>query len=446
MNPFRRAQLGWDIRGSLLVRPFAVMIITIALAEVLPALEADGRMRLPTALAALLATEPGSAQVVLATMAGSMITVVSVVYTILVVALTLASIQFSPRILSSFLRHTSTQWTLQFSPRILSSFLRHTSTQWTLGLVVGTFAYCVLLLRSLRLDPPFVPMASLTLAVALVLASLSALVWFIHHIANGIQANHLVDRLAAETEPVVDEVWTTMPQPEAPSPTVAGTPIQSNSSGYVQLIDTNGLRRLASRGLVVIVERGMGRFVRAGAILARIDPPAAATPDVAATVRAAFDLGPVRTFQEDIEWGFRQIVDIALKAISPAINDPSTAATCIDHLTRLLTRALGRFPPPRVEQHGRGVLVLPHTTAVDLVDLAFEQLRQYSRNDMAVSLRLLRAFAEVGQATADAAVHDRLKSHARLLETAVRPNFAPGDCDELDRRLAAVAALGTSPL
>jgi uncharacterized membrane protein len=424
MNPFRRAQLGWDIRGSLLVRPFAVMITTIALAEVLPALEADGRLRLPTALAALLATEPGSAQVVLATMAGSMITVVSVVYTILVVALTLASIQFSPR--------------------ILSSFLRHTSTQWTLGLVLGTFAYCILLLRSLRLDPPFVPLASLSLAVALVLASLSALVWFIHHIANGIQANHLVDRLAAETEPVVDEVWTATPQPEAPSPTVAGIPIQSNSSGYVQLIDTNGLRRLAGRGLVVIVERGMGRFVRAGAILARIDPPAAATPEVAATVRAAFDLGPVRTFQEDIEWGFRQIVDIALKAISPAINDPSTAATCIDHLTRLLTRALGRFPPPRVEQHGSGTLVLPHTTAVDLVDLAFEQLRQYSRNDMAVSLRLLRAFAEVGQATADPTVHDRLKSHARLLETAVRPNFAPVDCDELDRRLAAVAALGTS--
>jgi uncharacterized membrane protein len=423
MNRFRRAQLGWDIRGSLLVRPFAVMVGGIALAEILPALEAAGRLRLPTALAALLATEPGSAQVVLATLAGSMITVVSVVYTILVVALTLAS--------------------MQFSPRILSSFLRHTSTQWTLGLVVGTFAFCVLVLRSLRVDPPFVPLASLALAVMLVLASLSALVWFIHHIANGIQANHLVDRLAAETEPVIDEVWTTTPQPEAPAPNVSGMGIPSNRSGYIQLIDTNGLRRLAGRGLVVVVERGMGRFVSVGAILARVDPPAAAPPDVAVVVRDAFDLGPVRTFQEDVEWGFRQIVDIALKAISPAINDPSTAATCIDHLTRLLTRALKRFPPPRVERHGSGTLVLPHTTAVDLIDLAFEQLRQYSRGDMAVSLRLLRAFAEVGEATAEPAIHDRLKSHARLLETAVRPSFAPMDCDELNRRLAAVEALGT---
>jgi uncharacterized membrane protein len=181
-----------------------------------------------------------------------------------------------------------------------------------------------------------------------------------------------------------------------------------------------------------------------GAILARIDSPAAATPEVAGAVRAAFDLGPVRTFQEDVEWGFRQIVDIALKAISPAINDPSTAATCIDQLTRLLTRAFGRFRPPTVERHGNGTLVLPHTTAVDLVDLSFEQLRQYSRNDMSVALRLLRAFAEVGQATANPAVHDRLKTHAQLMEASVRPNFDPLDCDEFDRRLAAVAALGRS--
>jgi uncharacterized membrane protein len=137
MNPFRRAQLEWDIRGSLLIRPFATMIAFIALAEILPALEDDGLVRLPVALASLLDTEPGSAQVVLATLAGSMMTVVSVVYTILVVALTLAS--------------------MQFSPRILSSFLRHTSTQWTLGLVVATFVYCILILRSIRLDPPFVP-------------------------------------------------------------------------------------------------------------------------------------------------------------------------------------------------------------------------------------------------------------------------------------------------
>jgi hypothetical protein len=85
----------------------------------------------------------------------------------------------------------------------------------------------------------------------------------------------------------------------------------------------------------------------------------------------------------------------------------------------------------------------PASDCGGLVDLAFEQLRQYSRNDMAVALQLLRAFAEVGQATEDPAVHDRLKNHARPEDTAVRPNFAPVDCDELDTRLAAVAALGT---
>jgi uncharacterized membrane protein len=422
MNPFRLAQLAWDLRGGLLIRPFAVMGALAALAEILPWAERAGWLAMPAPLLPLFATEPGSAQVVLATLASSMMTVVSVVYTILVVALTLAS--------------------MQFSPRILSSFLRHASTQWTLGLVAGTFVYCVLLLRAVRLDPPFVPLGSLGFAVALVLASLGALVWFIHHIANGIQANHLVDRLATETEPVIDQVWSAAPIASA-SAIAPTSPVFADRSGYVQLIDTAALRRLAASGQVIAVERGMGRFVAHGAVLARIDPPPG--PEVAAAVRAAFDLGPVRTLQEDVEWGFRQIVDIALKAISPAVNDPSTAATCIDQLARLLTRALGRFPPPAVERHGTGALAVPHSGRVDLVDLAFEQLRQYSRTDMAVSLRLLRAFAEVGEATVDPAVHDRLRAHARLLETAVRPNFAPMDCDELDRRLAAVAALGTIP-
>ena len=419
MNPFRLAQLTWDLRGSLLVRPLAAIAALAVLAEGLPALERSNRVPLPEPLAAFLATEPGSAQVVLATLAGSMMTVVSVVYTLLVVALTLASIQFSPR--------------------ILSSFLRDTATQWTLGLVAGTFAFCVLLLRAVRLDPPFVPVVSVALAVALVLISLSALVWFVHHIANGIQANHLVDRLAAETEPVIDDVWLTQAPALAAAPVLHGGPILADRSGYVQLIDKVALRALASAGRRIQVERGMGRFVAAGSLLARTDPPA--TPEVAAAVRAAFDLGPVRTQQEDIEWGFRQIVDIALKAISPAVNDPSTAATCIDQITRLLLRALARFPPSPVEIHGTGALVIATATATDLIDLSFEQLRQYGRTDMAVALRLLRAFAEVGSATQEGAVHARLVWHARILETGVRAHFPAADCDEFDRRLRAVEAL-----
>lgn len=420
LDRFRMAQLGWDVSGSLLVRPFLLIGLLVVAAEGLPVLEERGALPLPGAVARWLATEPGSAQVVLGTLAGSMMTVVSVVYSLLVLALTLASVQFSTR--------------------ILTSFLRHASTQWALGLVAGTFAYCVLVLRSVRMDPPFVPGVSLALALALVLASLATLVWFVHYLANGIQATHLVDRLASDTERVLDEAWSGAPGVVLPPPETVGVPVVAPASGYLQLIDVTALRALAAAGHTVTLTHGVGRFVAEGAVVAHVSPH---SPAVAAAIQRAFDIGPVRTMQDDVEWGFRQIVDIALKAISPAVNDPSTAVMCIDHLGRLLLRTTRRFPPPSVERHGAGWLVLRPATAVDLVDLAFEQLRQYGRTDMAVVLRLLRVITEVGAASADPAVRERLALHLRLLDDPVRGHFAAGDCEEHASRIAAArAALG----
>lgn len=414
---FRLAQIGWDMSGSLLVRPFVLIGALVVLAETLPVLEGRGVVPLPGVLARWLATEPGSAQVVLGTLAGSMMTVVSVVYSLLVLALTLAS--------------------MQFSTRILSSFLRHASTQWALGLVAGTFAFCVLVLRSVRVDPPFVPPLSLAMAVGLVLASLAALVWFVHHIANGIQATHLVDRLASDTERVIDEVWGAEPTGESPPPDVDGMPVLAARSGYVQLIDLATLRRLAADGHSLTLAHGVGKFVVEGAVIAHVAPH---TPAIGARIQRAFDIGPVRTMQDDVEWGFRQIVDIALKAISPAVNDPSTAVMCIDHLGRLLVRAVRRHPPARVERHGAGWLVLQPAMPADLVDLALEQLRQYGRTDMAVALRLLRVITDVGAATTNPAVRARLALHLRLLDEPVRGGFAPEDCEEHGRRVAAARA------
>ena len=154
-------------------------------------------------------------------------------------------------------------------------------------------------------------------------------------------------------------------------------------------------------------------------------------------VRAAFDLGPVRTLQDDVEFGVRQIVDIALKAISPAVNDPSTAATCIDHLGRLLIRLAGRRAPASQ----RDGLVVPQPTHVDLIDLAFEQIRQYGKGDMAIALRLLRVLGDIASVTRDRVALERLATHGRLVEAAARTAFAPEDCDELDRRAARLRGL-----
>ncbi|MEQ1507105.1 MAG: DUF2254 domain-containing protein [Myxococcota bacterium] len=417
---FRLRQLQWDLASGLLFRPFLIIAGLATVGELLPLLEAQHPP--PDLVHRWLATEPGSAQVVLGTLAGATMTVVSVVYSILVVALSLASVQFSTR--------------------IVAGFLRDPASQRTLGLLVGTFAYALVVLRSVRTDPPFVPELAVAGAIALALASLAALVWFIHHIANQIQANTLVDRLATETEAVIDEVFGETPLIEAPVtvPAIPMITIRATRSGYLQLADRDRLRALAANGAWVVVARGVGQFVAERAELARIGPPERVGPEVVRELHAAFDLGAGRTMQQDVEWGFRQIVDIALKAISPAVNDPSTAATCIDHLGRLLIRAAHRHAPARVDRVGDGGVSLPVPTTADLVDLAFEQLRQYGRADMAVALRLIRAAHDVADATTDPTVHRRLAAHTRLLDASVRAAFPVDDCEELGRRVAAALA------
>lgn len=138
--------------------------------------------------------------------------------------------------------------------------------------------------------------------------------------------------------------------------------------------------------------------------------------------------------QEDAEWGLRQIVDIGLKAISPAVNDPLTGALCIDHLSRLLIRAGQRGTPPSVQVVGAGTVVIPAPVFSDLVDLAFDQLRQYGRADLAICLRLLRAMADVAEAVDHADGRDRLREHAGAVVAGARAAFPTEDLRELDRR------------
>lgn len=420
---FRVRQLAWDLRASLLFRPLWVILSLALVAIVLPRWEA-ARMAVDPRFAAFeawLALEPGAAQVVLGTLAGSLMTVVSVVYSILLVALSLAS--------------------MQFSTRILAGFMRDRTSQNTLGLLLGSFVFALLTLRAVRLDPPFVPGVAVSVAIGLAVSSLLALVWFIHHIVQSIQANHLVDRLAAQTEPVIDEVFPPAVDVPVPAPPVqAGAArVPATTSGYVQLVDVERLLGVAAQaGAEIHLLRAMGRFAPAGAPLFAVSPAAALTPAVADALRAALDLGPVRTLQQDAEWGLRQIVDIALKALSPAVNDPSTAATCLDHLTRLLIRAAGRGCPPVVSSRGGGRVIVPQPTLADLIDLAFEQIRQYARGDMAVSLRLCRALRDVASCTRDPAALARIEAQARLLAAGLSDVFAAEERDELLRRLTEI--------
>ena len=345
-----------------------------------------------------------------------MMTVVSVVYSILLVALSLAS--------------------MQFSTRVLATFMRDRASQSALGMLVGTFVYALLVLGRVHTDPPFVPVISTLGALALALSSLATLVWFIHHIVRSIQANHLVDAIAVETESVIDAVFgPRLPPGEGPRPALrptppeGATPVIATVSGYVQLVAVDALLEAAAGGRLVVV-RGMGQFVAEGAPIAwwfgkeRVD---------GRRVNAAFDLGPTRTMQDDVEWGFRQIVDVGLKAISPAVNDPSTGATCVDQLGRLCVRAAGREAPEGRFERGGAVVELPAPSFSNLVRLSFQQLRQYGRGDMAMLLRILRALGDVAEVTTDPAGRAEILEQGRLAWEAGRLAFAD-EAAELDGR------------
>ena len=405
-------QLAHDLGNGLLFRPAmlaaAIAVMGLALVE----LERTGALPRWEGGGWFFRNDPGAAQTVLGAIAGSMMAVVSIVYSVLVVALSLASVQFSPR--------------------ILGGFVRDRVSQRTLGVFIGTFTYCLLVMRSISSDPPWVATWATVLGFVLGLACLAFLIYFIHHIATGIQVNNLVDRIATETETVIEEVYPHGGDRAPPAVLESAASVVATRSGYLQLVDYEGLAEIARRGrLVIQVSVEPGDFVARGAELASVAGTVSATD--AQGCAAAFDLGPVRTMQQDVAFGIRQLVDIALKAISPAVNDPSTATICIDRLGSLLAEIARRSPGPRVIRDGPTTLVVaPQPSFVDLVDLAFNQLRQYGNKDLAVSIRLLQAIGMTARSCSQPDDRRHVVHQATLVCEGLAPVFLPGDRQRFD--------------
>jgi uncharacterized membrane protein len=420
---FRR--LAYELRGGFLVRPFLIALAMGALGAILSAAEEP----IP-ALGAWVPSilfpsrqDPQSSQLILSSIATSIMTVVSIIFAILLMTLTLAS--------------------TQFSPRILISFVRDRVTQWTLGLFLGVFSYCLAVLPAVRSAPHiFVPVLSVTLAMFLALVAVAWLVFFIHHISQAISVNHIVDRIGRDTEQVI---FGLMPYPYTEyhgampprKEDTGGAAIACHRSGYVRFIDIGRLMRLAKDQRVHIrVERGVGKFIPAGAPLAWVSLDNRLSPSHVSELLGAFDIGPTRTLQQDVEFGVIQIVDIALRAISPAVNDPSTAISCIDQLSSILIVWCARAPPGRVlfDPPHAPRLSVPWIDLDGLFNTAFEQIRHYASGDLAVNLRLLRAMNDIAATTGRADVHATVRDRAERLIEQASERMAESDAARLRDR------------
>jgi uncharacterized membrane protein len=430
---FLLRQLAWELSHGLLARPAAITLLyaLLALAMLVAERQFPGLTAAATRIAFVKQEDVAGSQLILATIAGSMMTTISIVFAVLLMALSLAS--------------------LQFSPRILMGFMGDRPTQNTLGVFVGTFLYCLLVLRTIH--GAFVPAASITVGMVLAAVALGSLIYFIHHIAHGIHANTIVDRIASETIEVLDDEFPiavgradTHPEDTGPPPPVPedAADVESPASGYVQLVNRERLVELArEHGITIYQQHGVGEFAILGNPLVSVTPASALTPEIADACASSFDVGPFRTLQQDVHFGIRQIVDIGLKAISPAVNDPSTTVTCIDHVARVLCRLARRRILPlevRDPETGRLLMVRRAVTFQASLDLAFNQLRQYGRRDMAVSLRMLHALLEIAMATDHAPHQERVLHHASLIEAKLDPDFHDADCEQLHTRLARLRA------
>ena len=354
------------------------------------------------------------ARAVLSTIAGSMIGVTGIVFSITVVTLTLAS--------------------SQFGPRLLRNFMRDFGNQIVLGTFIATFTYCLLVLRMVTdtSNTHFVPNFSVTLGILLALASIGVLIYFIHHTSVAIQADTVIADVSHDLHDSIDRLF---PEPIGhsesdvdakrqaiglePETDANGQALQSLASGYVQVIDGDSLIQLASQNDILLrLEYQPGDFVVDGSPLATVWPAVKADDELAAALNRAFVFGRQRTYTQDVGFALDQLVEIACRALSPGINDPFTAVTCIDRIGDALFRLAQReMPSPyRYDADARLRIIAPTLTFSHIADQAITPIRQYCRTSISVTLRLLEMITLVASQVRRDDDRQALICHANMIQ------------------------------
>jgi len=225
---------------------------------------------------------------------------------------------------------------------------------------------------------------------------------------------------------------------------VFDTPILSDVSGYIRFVDTKRLVALAKFYRVKVqVLRRVGHFVPANVPILMVSKGERLPREGFAELRGAFDMGPSRTLQQDVQFGVLQIVDIALKAVSPAVNDPSTAISCVDQLSRILIRFASRAPPDCLLYDPPGVfrVRIPQIDFEQLLDSAFDQTRLYAKTDVAVSLRMLRALRDISYTTGDERFRRLLAERGRRIVAGCADKLGDEELKEMRARLESIEQL-----
>lgn len=354
----------------------------------------------------LFAGDAATARDLVATILSGTITMTSLVVSITMVVLSLAS--------------------NQLGPRLIDNFLRDRQIQIVLGLFTGTVFYCLFVLRSINeeLGADYVPHIAITTATVLAMLCLLALLFYVHKIARSIVADTVVSQVAESLESAILREARNRPSDgHAPShgQYALSTPLSLDESGYVQVIEFDRLADLAAReNLIIDVRVRPGHFVLRRSQALTVLSDATVSKDVQRAIRRSFTVGQDRTPTQDLEYSVRQLVEIAVRALSPGINDPFTAVAVINRLAGALELAALNAAPMRYYTDDTGklrVLAIP-SELPDLFDTALNQIRQAAHQTPAVLIQLARACGQLASVLPDAESRDALQGHLQKISCA----------------------------
>lgn len=430
----------WFLPGLMFIMAFALAFLFLAIDREL------NEMEFKTGW--LYEGGPDGARSLLSSMAAANLTLAGVVFSMNLVSLTMAS--------------------QQFGPRLLYNFVRDIGSQFTLGIFTSVFVFCMVVLREVRgeegMPDAFVPYLSVTTAATLSLVTIAVLIYYVHHVAVHIQAPVVVANVGLELERAIKMEYHNKLNPDQDRtnyremlavravPDFCGDvhPVNSRESGYVQVVDFDRLIILAARyDLIIKLLSRPGQFAIEGTAILHVCPGANCTEKLGRELLDCIVLGRRRTAAQDIEFAIHELCEVAIRAMSPAINDPFTCIGCVDWLAAGMEELFQRDTSPSFltddEDHVR-VLWHPVTHA-SAMDAAFDQIRQFGKASPAVMTRLLEAYARIAAHTRTEEERTSVRKHADMAIRSCRENFPEtndlADAEERHRKVLATLAVGS---
>lgn len=391
-----------QLQSSFWAFPALISLVFIALSETMVRID---RTSGPNGIDWAFSGDAEAARGILSTIAGSLITVAGLSFSITIVTLQLVS--------------------GQYTPRAIRGFLKDRVNQSVAGAFIGTFAYCLVVLRSVRAEDTdgtdgFVPALAVTAAIVFALVALALLLVFIHHMGQIIQVSNITARIARQTLAAVSRLYpeTLGEQAQGPPPAErlrewrsGGRPaiVRVARPGFVRRIDEDRVDAALPDGVRVHLAVRPGDFVTETLTAVEVWPAGKLDEENLEALRRAVEVESERDLEQDAAFGIRQLADIALRALSPGINDPTTAVTCIGYLQAILERLAAREAPSVLRRlEGRDVEIVGAGTSFgELAGVAFGEVSRYAAADARVAGALLGSLAEVAAAARLANAPDR---------------------------------------